>query len=184
MKIVIAGSSGLIGTELVKSLREDGHEIIRLVRRKPVASTEVFWDPAKGEIDSTSLAGSEGFINLAGAGVGDHRWTQKYKQLILSSRVDSTSLLARTAAQIKPKVFIAGSAIGWYGDTADTAVNPRVLTVFVDYKDLSFRENDAVALEFRYTVVLISFWQGEEDAKTLLRTNDWSEVVKLTGEIK
>ena len=123
MKIVIAGSSGLIGTELVKSLRQDGHEVIRLVRRKPVASTEVFWDPAKGEIDATSLAGSEVFINLAGAGVGDHRWTQKYKQLILSSRVDSTSLLARTTAQVKPKVFIAGSAIGWYGDTADTAVN-------------------------------------------------------------
>ena len=123
MRIVIAGSSGLIGTELVKSLRQDGHEVIRLVRRKPVASTEVFWDPANGEIDSTSLAGSEVVINLAGAGVGDHRWTQKYKQLILSSRVDSTSLLARTAAQVKPKVFIAGSAIGWYGDTADKAVD-------------------------------------------------------------
>jgi len=93
------------------------------VRRKPVASTEVFWDPANGEIDSTSLAGSEVFINLAGAGVGDHRWTPKYKKLILSSRVDSTSLLARTAAQVKPKVFIAGSAIGWYGDTADKAVD-------------------------------------------------------------
>jgi len=123
MRIVIAGSSGLIGTELVKSLRQDGHEVIRLVRRKPVASTEVFWDPANGEIDATSLAGSEVFINLAGAGVGDHRWTPKYKKLILSSRVDSTSLLARTAAQVMPKVFIAGSAIGWYGDTADKAVD-------------------------------------------------------------
>ncbi len=123
MRIVIAGSSGLIGTELVKSLRQDGHEVIRLVRRKPVATTEVFWDPASGEIDSTALASSDVFINLAGAGVGDHRWTEKYKQLILSSRVDSTSLLARTAAQVKPKVFIAGSAIGWYGDTGDTAVD-------------------------------------------------------------
>jgi uncharacterized protein (TIGR01777 family) len=123
MRIVIAGSSGLIGTELVNSLRQDGHEVIRLVRRAPVASTEVFWDPAKGEIDSAALAGSEVFINLAGAGVGDHRWTQKYKDLILSSRVDSTSLLARTAVEIKPKVFIAGSAIGWYGDTGNTAVD-------------------------------------------------------------
>lgn len=123
MRIVTAGSSGLIGTELVKSLRQDGHEVIRLVRRKPVASTEVFWNPTSGEIDSTSLAGSEVFINLAGAGVGDNRWTEKYKQLILSSRVDSTSLLAHTAVQVKPKVFIAGSAIGWYGDTADVAVD-------------------------------------------------------------
>lgn len=123
MRIVIAGSSGLIGTELVNSLRQDGHDVIRLVRRTPVASTEVFWDPAKGEIDSAALAGSDVFINLAGAGVGDHRWTRKYKALILHSRVDSTSLLARTAVEIKPKVFIAGSAIGWYGDTGDNAVD-------------------------------------------------------------
>lgn len=123
MRIVIGGSSGLIGTELVDSLRKDGHEVLRLVRRKSVATSEIYWNPAAGELDFAQLAGCDVFINLAGAGVGDSRWTEKYKALILSSRVDSTSLLAKAAAEIKPDVFIAGSAIGWYGDTADHQVD-------------------------------------------------------------
>ena len=123
MRIVIGGSSGLIGTELVDSLRKDGHEVLRLVRRKPTASSEIYWNPAAGELDFAQLAGANVIINLAGAGVGDCRWTEKYKALILSSRVDSTSLLAKAAAEIKPDVFVAGSAIGWYGDTADRQVD-------------------------------------------------------------
>ena len=123
MRIVIAGSSGLIGTELVTSLRSDGHEVIKLVRRKPAASSEVYWNPAAGEIDSSALVGCDVIINLAGAGVGDRRWSNSYKELIRSSRVDTTSLLAETAADLKLKVFIAGSAIGWYGDTADRQVD-------------------------------------------------------------
>jgi hypothetical protein len=123
MRIVIGGSSGLIGTELVDSLRKDGHEVLRLVRRKPSASSEIFWNPATGELDVTQLSGCDVIINLAGAGVGDSRWTDKYKALIFSSRVDSTSLLAKAAAEVKPSVFIAGSAIGWYGDTADRQVD-------------------------------------------------------------
>lgn len=123
MRIVIGGSSGLIGTELVDSLRKDGHEVLRLVRRKPSASSEIFWNPATGELDVTQLSGCDVIINLAGAGVGDSRWTDKYKALIFSSRVDSTSLLAKAAAEVKPSVLIAGSAIGWYGDTADRQVD-------------------------------------------------------------
>ena len=123
MRIVIGGSSGLIGTELVDSLRKDGHEVLRLVRRKPSASSEVYWNPSAGELDFAQLTGCDVIINLAGAGVGDGRWTEKYKALILSSRVDSTSLLAKAAADVKPEVFIAGSAIGWYGETADRQVD-------------------------------------------------------------
>lgn len=123
MRIVIGGSSGLIGTELVDSLRKDGHEVLRLVRRKPSATSEIFWNPAIGELDFAQLSGCDVIINLAGAGVGDSRWTEKYKALIFSSRVDSTSLLAKAAAEVKPSVFIAGSAIGWYGDTADRQVD-------------------------------------------------------------
>ena len=122
MRIVIGGSSGLIGTELVDSLRKDGHEVLRLVRRKPTASSEIFWNPAAGELDFAELSGCNVIINLAGAGVGDSRWTDKYKAMILSSRVDSTSLLAKAAAEVKPEVFIAGSAIGWYGETGDRGV--------------------------------------------------------------
>ena len=123
MRIVIGGSSGLIGTELVDSLRKDGHEVLRLVRRKPTASSEIYWNPAAGELDFAQLAGANVIINLAGAGVGDSRWTDKYKAMILSSRVDSTTLLAKAAAEIKPDMFVAGSAIGWYGDTADRQVD-------------------------------------------------------------
>jgi uncharacterized protein len=123
MRIVIGGSSGLIGTELVDSLRKDGHEVLRLVRRKPAAASEIHWNPATGELDISQLADVDVIINLAGAGVGDSLWTDKYKALILSSRVDSTSLLAKAAAELRPEVFIAGSAIGWYGDTADRQVD-------------------------------------------------------------
>lgn len=123
MRIAIAGSSGLIGTALVESLRADGHEVLRLVRRQTKASSEVLWNPAKGEIDLTALAGVEVMINLAGAGVGDHRWTKKYKDLILSSRVSSTETMAKAAAELKPKVLINASAIGFYGDTADREVD-------------------------------------------------------------
>lgn len=123
MRIAIGGSSGLIGTELVDSLRKDGHVVLRLVRRKPSASSEIYWNPAKGELDFAQLAGCDVIINLAGAGVGDSRWTDKYKSLILTSRVETTTLLAQAAAEVKPSVFIAGSAIGWYGDTADRQVD-------------------------------------------------------------
>ena len=123
MRIAIGGSSGLIGTELVESLRKDGHVVLRLVRRKPSASSEIYWNPSSGELDFAQLSGCDVVINLAGAGVGDSRWTDKYKSLILSSRVDSTTLLAKAAAEVKASVFIAGSAIGWYGDTADRRVD-------------------------------------------------------------
>lgn len=123
MRIAIAGSSGLIGTELVNSLRADGHEVLRLVRRNPKAPTEIFWNPAKQELDFSSLAGVDAIVNLAGAGVGDHRWSDSYKKTILDSRVCTTSLLAKAAAEIKPNVFVSASAIGWYGDTADRIVD-------------------------------------------------------------
>ena len=123
MRIVIAGSSGLIGTNLVTQLRSDGHEVLRLVRRPATASSEITWNPAAGEIDTKALAGVDVIINLAGAGVGDHRWTDKYKAEILNSRVLTTSLVAKAAAEVKPKVLINASAIGFYGDTADRKVD-------------------------------------------------------------
>ena len=123
MKIAITGSSGLIGTQLVASLRADGHEVLRLVRRPSTAPAEVSWDPARGSVDIDKLAGIDALVNLAGAGVGDHRWSSKYKQTILDSRVRSTALCADIATQTRPHVFVSASAIGWYGDTADHEVN-------------------------------------------------------------
>jgi uncharacterized protein (TIGR01777 family) len=84
---------------------------------------EVTWDPSAGSVDVAKLAGVDVLVNLAGAGVGDHRWSAKYKQIILDSRVNSTALCADIATKVLPHVFISASAIGWYGDTADHEVD-------------------------------------------------------------
>ncbi|MEI7629661.1 MAG: TIGR01777 family oxidoreductase [Actinomycetes bacterium] len=125
MKIAITGASGLIGSALVIHLRARGHEVLRLVRRPAAAPDEVTWDVAAGTVDLVGLAGTEAVIHLAGAGVGDHRWTEEYKREILNSRVDGTATIVRAITQLdpKPRVLIAGSAIGWYGDTGDKAVD-------------------------------------------------------------
>lgn len=123
MRIAVAGSSGLIGSRLVSELRANGHEVLRLVRRPATAPTEVQWDPAAGTVDDSRLAGVDAIINLAGAGVGDRRWTDAYKAHILTSRVDATRTIAELAARLRPAVLINASAIGWYGDTGDRAVD-------------------------------------------------------------
>lgn len=121
-RIAITGASGLIGTALVGKLKSDGYTVQRLVRRPTVSPEEIFWNPAQSEIDLDSLAGVDAVIHLAGAGVGDKRWTKKYKSEILNSRLLGTTTIANAVAQVKPKVFISSSAIGWYGETGNRAV--------------------------------------------------------------
>ncbi|GAB3687987.1 TIGR01777 family oxidoreductase [Angustibacter aerolatus] len=125
MKIAVTGASGLIGSALVRHLQSDGHTVLRLVRRAPRASDEVRWDPSAGLVDLPALQGVEGVAHLAGAGVGDHRWTDSYKRTILASRVDGTTTLALALAQLDPQpaVLVCGSAVGFYGDTGETAVS-------------------------------------------------------------
>jgi uncharacterized protein len=124
MKIAITGSSGLIGTALTASLRADGHQVVRLVRRPPRADgahsgDEVRWDPRAADAGDPALSGVDAVAHLAGAGVGDHRWTAAYKAEIRASRVLATRALASALAATEPapKAFICASAIGWYGDT-------------------------------------------------------------------
>ena len=120
MKIVVSGASGLIGQPLVASLRNYGHEVVQLVRRTPRAN-ESQWNPSAGQLDVAVLEGADAVIHLSGAGIGDRRWTAKYKQELLDSRTKSTSLLATTIAKCnkKPSVFLSGSAIGIYGARGD-----------------------------------------------------------------
>lgn len=118
-RVAVAGSSGLIGSALSASLRARGTEVIRLVRRAPTAPGERAWDPAKGELDPSALQGVDAVVTLAGAGVGDRRWSPSYKQEILASRVDSTRTLAAAAAAAGVPRMVAGSAIGIYGDRGD-----------------------------------------------------------------
>lgn len=124
MRVAVTGASGLIGSALVPSLRERGHEVIRLVRRSPGAVDEVRWDPESGEVDLVGLNGIDGVVHLAGAGVGDKRWTPAYKRQILLSRVNGTETIARAMTHLepKPRVLVSGSAIGYYGDTGDREV--------------------------------------------------------------
>lgn len=124
MRIAVTGASGLIGSAVVPALRERGHEVIRLVRRTPSAPDEVRWDPEAGEVDLAGLNGIDGVIHLAGAGVGDKRWTPAYKRTILLSRVNGTDTIARAMAHLepRPRVLVSGSAIGYYGDTGDREV--------------------------------------------------------------
>jgi uncharacterized protein (TIGR01777 family) len=139
MKVAVTGSSGLIGTALTASLQADGHQVVRLVRRPPrtgpantggqrgtadKAASEVRWDPRAADAGDPALSGVDAVVHLAGAGVGDHRWTASYKAELRASRVLATTALASAVAATRPqpKAFIVASAIGWYGDTGGREV--------------------------------------------------------------
>ena len=121
MRIVVSGASGLIGSALVAAARAEGHDVLKLVRRVPSAADEVRWDPGTGQIDVRSLAGVDAAVHMAGAGVGDRRWTPAYKAKIRDSRVQGTRTLATALTTLEPlpRVLVSGSAIGFYGDTGD-----------------------------------------------------------------
>ncbi|MET7946639.1 TIGR01777 family oxidoreductase [Micromonospora sp. NPDC005324] len=126
MRILLAGASGFLGTRLADRLAADGHQITRLVRRSPRDSKERRWDPAAGQLDPAVVVEADAVVNLAGAGVGDKRWDDDYRRLIRTSRVDSTTTLATTIAGLpaadRPQVLLNSSAVGWYGNTGDRAV--------------------------------------------------------------
>lgn len=131
MRITITGSTGLIGQALAASLLADGHEVVRLVRREPKGradgSVEARWDPTGGTVEPSAISGADAVVHLAGAGVGDHRWTDSYKRLIHDSRVLGTRTLANRLAALpdsdRPALFLSGSAIGYYGDTGENTVD-------------------------------------------------------------
>ncbi len=125
MRIAVTGSTGLIGTALVRSLRSDGHEVVRLVRRPARSGDEVEWDPHRQYVDAAGLVGCEAVVHLAGAGVGARRWTDAYRKEIRDSRVLGTAAVAEAVASLDtpPRVFVCGSAVGFYGDTGDRAVD-------------------------------------------------------------
>ena len=121
-KIAVTGASGLIGSALCAQLKSDGHQVIKVVRRAARVSDEVSWNPLKGEIDLAGLEGADAVFHLAGAGVGDKRWSAAYRSEILNSRLLGTTTIANACEQIQPEVFISASAIGYYGETGDRSV--------------------------------------------------------------
>jgi len=124
MKILITGSTGLVGTALTQDLQRAGHTVCRLVRAGTSASTssgfDVNWNPATGELGGAAV-GADAVINLAGASIADGRWTPQRKQLLRSSRVDTTRALVAALAKMsaRPRVLISASATGYYGNRAD-----------------------------------------------------------------
>ncbi|HUF96895.1 MAG TPA: TIGR01777 family oxidoreductase [Ilumatobacter sp.] len=119
MRVGITGASGMIGMALRDRLNRAGHEVVGFTRGS-AAEGEIAYDPAAGTIDRGSVATLDAIVNLAGAGIGDHRWTDEYRATLVNSRVDTTSLIARTMAEVAddggPSTLISGSAIGYYGD--------------------------------------------------------------------
>ncbi|MET0622558.1 MAG: TIGR01777 family oxidoreductase [Pyrinomonadaceae bacterium] len=126
MKVIVTGSTGLVGRALVRSLLADGHEVTRLVRggsqsfRAP-GTAAVHWNPERGEIDAGELEGHDAAVHLAGENVGEGRWDDEKKRRIIESRKKGTSLLASALAGLsaKPRVLVSASATGYYGDRGD-----------------------------------------------------------------
>jgi uncharacterized protein len=133
MQVAITGSSGLIGTALTRALAGDGHTVLRLVRESSPADAapgdespdppvrSVRWDPERGEIDAAALEGVDAAVHLAGAGVGDKRWTDARKRVIKESRVTGTTTLATALAELDrpPEVLLSASGVHYYGDRGD-----------------------------------------------------------------
>lgn len=117
--IAITGASGLIGTALSAHLRARGDKVVAFTRRGESDANVIAWDPARGRIDASRLAGIDAVVHLAGAGIGDKRWTDSYKREILESRTKGTALLASAMADVEggPRVLLSGSAIGIYGES-------------------------------------------------------------------
>ena len=117
--IAITGASGLIGTALAQHLTTQGHRVVRFTRQTSTGSDSIAWNPKTGSIEADKLRGVDAVVHLAGAGIGDKRWTTDYKREILESRTKSTALLASTLADLSdgPKVLLSGSAIGIYGES-------------------------------------------------------------------
>ncbi|MEW6753348.1 MAG: TIGR01777 family oxidoreductase, partial [Candidatus Latescibacterota bacterium] len=126
MRILVSGSSGLIGTALCQRLLALGHQVLRLVRRPPALDTgEVYWNPAAPSIDAAGLEGLDAVVHLAGESIAGGRWTARRQRRIRDSRVHGTRLLCEQLAGLdrRPAVLVCASAMGYYGDRGDRVLD-------------------------------------------------------------
>jgi uncharacterized protein (TIGR01777 family) len=128
MKILVTGSTGMVGSRLVSSLKAQGHEVARLVRSTPQESgSEIHWNPEKGTLRPEELEGFDGVVHLAGENLAEGRWTEEKKRRIRESRTQGTQLLSETLARLteKPEVLVSASAVGFYGSRGDELLNEQ-----------------------------------------------------------
>jgi uncharacterized protein (TIGR01777 family) len=125
--VAVTGSHGFIGSALLPALVREGHRPVRIVRGQVAGDDELSWDPEAGTIDADGLEGIGGVVHLAGAGIGDKRWTDARKRLILETRTKGTGLLARTLAGLTrpPSTLVSASAIGYYGNRGDEPLDEQ-----------------------------------------------------------
>ena len=121
--VAIAGSSGLIGSALVTALRTADHHVLRIVRRTPTNASELHWDPDGGELDASALDGIDAVVNLCGINIGRRRWSGAFKQNLRDSRITPTEVLSAAVADAGVDVLVNASAVGYYGDTKDRAID-------------------------------------------------------------
>ncbi|PYU84038.1 MAG: TIGR01777 family protein [Acidobacteria bacterium] len=170
MKILVTGSSGLVGTALVSALARGGHTVCRLVRPQSAggeAAREGFvvaWNPATGELGGAGV-GADAVVNLAGASIADGRWTTQRKELLCSSRIETTRALVGALAKMnaRPSVFVSASAIGYYGDRGDETLTEEskpggdFLAELVQEWEVEARKADALGIRVvlaRFGVIL------------------------------
>jgi len=126
MKILISGSSGLVGRALSSALRGEGHTVARLVRPGGTLSPgDVSWDPMAATVDTAAMEGTDAVVHLSGASIAGARWTPGRKAILRSSRIDTTRVLVDALGNLrtKPSVFVCASATGYYGDRGDEILN-------------------------------------------------------------
>lgn len=147
MRIAITGASGLIGSALSTRLPELGHTPVPVVRRTP-DDGEIEWSPAERRLNPADLSGLDAIVHLAGAGIGDKRWTDSYKQELVESRMRGTALLSEAIAAIDdgPPVLLSGSAIGIYGDRGDEELDETSAPGTGFLADLCVRWEDATGV--------------------------------------
>ena len=166
MKILISGSSGLVGSSLLPFLNENNHEVLRLVRFQPTAENEIQWLPDQNQIDLNSAGQIDAVVHLAGESIAD-RWNEEKKNKIRESRIKGTKLISDTISQLeqKPKVFISASAIGYYGNrgneilTEDSVPGDDFLArVCRDWETacLPVSDNGIRSVQLRFGVILSS----------------------------
>ena len=121
--VAIAGSSGLIGSALVTALRIADYQVLRIVRRAPANAGELHWDPDSGELDAGALRGVDAVVNMCGISISRRRWSGAFKQNLRDSRITPTEVLSNAVADAGVGVLVNASAVGYYGNTKDHAVD-------------------------------------------------------------